>query len=254
MDFNSRIKKIFTTLIEALFGLLFFLGVLYLISSTDWWAEKRDEWNKHGVDLEARKDRDEARRLAASLGPEGLELQNKLSLLILERNTTTNKAELETIRGEIEETTNEIQSKYYERMAQNAMQSQPWHLSIKDYERLYRVPGSTDRMKDGPKRDWCYSAYQESYWETAHGHCKHYAELNDAKAQYFLGSILEKGSGVEKDIKGAYVWYGIAALNNYDAAVPRREKLLATFTPKEIAELDGLTIRCLNTAFSECEG
>ena len=55
-----------------------------------------------------------------------------------------------------------------------------------------------------------------------------------------------------EDAHWAYVWYSIAVLNDYDAAVAARGNLLSTLQSREIRSLDQRVIRCINSNFSEC--
>lgn len=249
MELKNGIKNFFTKLLEGLLGLIFLIGVIFYISSTDW-------WKKHTEGLERLRIETDARHNAQVLGSEGVELQNKLSLLILKRDTLTNEPELIALDEEIKNTIDEINTKYYQQVAEKAKQHKKWHFSVKDYEVLARL-GTNGAGKTTTtvvlKKEWCYSAYQTAYWKTAYSHCKYHAKLNDAKAQYFLGSILENGNGVSKDTQGAYVWYSIAVLNDYDAAVAARENLFSTLQFGEISSLDKRVIRCINSKFVECK-
>ena len=254
-------KKLLGKLLEGLLGLIFLIGVIYFIGSTDWWNESGERYQRLKIETNAT-------RKAQALGLGGVELQSKLSLLFIRRQTTTNEPELETINEEIKNTIDEINTRRYQQRAEERRQQKAWHLSVGDYERMNRIsttlaakmplaqPPDGD-FRFGPpisvelKKEWCYSAYQTAY-RTAYSHCRYHAKLNDAKAQYFLGSILENGSGVSKDIQGAYIWYSIAALNDYDAAVAARVNLLSTLQSREIRSLDQRVIRCINSNFSEC--
>jgi TPR repeat protein len=195
MELKNGIKNFFKKLLEGFLGLIILIGVIYYLSTTDWWNETTDR-------TERLKIQSDATYRAQVLGSEGVELQSKLSLLIIRRDTTTNEPELKTLNEEIKNTIDEINTRYYRQLAEKA---RAWHLSVKDYERMnrMRIP-QPDGGISAPvelKKEWCYSAYQTAYWETAYSHCKYHAKLNDAKAQYFLGSILENGSGVSKDTR-----------------------------------------------------
>lgn len=244
-------KKLLEKLLEGLLGLIFLIGVIYFIGSTDWWNEFTERHERLSIETDAGRE-------AQSLGLEGVELQSKLSLLIIRRQTTTNESELETLNEAIKKTIDEINTKYRTMWVEKAKQIEEWHFSVEDYERMNRMPipqpdgGIRTPVPVELKKEWCYSAYQTAYWKTAYSHCKHHAKLNDAKAQYLFASILQNGNGVIEDAHWAYVWYSIAVLNDYDAAVAAQENLLSTLTYSEIRSLDQRVIRCINSNFSEC--
>jgi TPR repeat protein len=226
-------KKQFKKLLEGFLGLIILIGVIYYLSPTDWWNETTER-------NERLKIQSDATYRAQVLGSEGVELQSKLSLLIIRRDTITDEPELKTLNEEIKNTIDEIQTKYFQYLRDRAGQIKGWHNSVEDHERINRTQVAMGWTTTTVvlKKEWCYSAYQTAYWKTAYSHCKYHAKLNDAKAQYFLGSILENGSGVSKDTQGAYVWYTIAVLNDYDAAVAARENLLSTLQSREISSGD----------------
>ncbi|MDC1274082.1 hypothetical protein N8Z59_00070 [Planktomarina temperata] len=238
MELKNGIKNFFKKLLEGLLGLIILIGVIYYLSTTDWWNEttERTERLKIQSDVTDR---------AQALGSEGVELQSKLSLLMIRRDTITDEPELKTLNEEIQNTINEIQTKYVQYLRDRAAQIKGWHNSVEHHEDIHRagVAMGWTTTTVVLKKEWCYSAYQTAYWKTAYSHCKYHAKLNDAKAQYFLGSILENGSGVSKDTQGAYVWYTIAVLNDYDAAVAARENLLPTLQSREISSGDQRVIK-----------
>ena len=234
MELKNGIKNFFKKLLEGLLGLIILIGVMYYISTTDWWNEttERKARLKTQSDITYR---------AQVLGSEGVELQSKLSLLIIRRDTITDEPELKTLNEEIKNTIDEIQTKYIQYLRDRAGKlPKRWHQSVEHHEKIHKT-GVAMGWTTTPvvlKKEWCYTAYQTAYWKTAYSHCEYHAKLNDAKAQYFLGSILENGSGVSKDTQGAYVWYTIAVLNDYDAAVAARENLLPTLQSREISSGD----------------
>ena len=233
MELKNGIKNFFKKLLEGLLGLIFLIVVIYYVGSTDWWNESKEIQERSKIE-------NSATSKAGFLGSEGVELQSKLSLLIIRRDTITDEPELKTLNEEIKNTIDEIQTKYFQYLRDRAGQIKDWHRSVEIHEDLNRV-GVAMGWTTTPvelKKEWCYSAYQTAYWKTAFSHCEYHAKLNDAKAQYFLGSILENGSGVSKDTQGAYVWYTIAVLNDYDAAVAARENLLPTLQSREISSGD----------------
>jgi len=225
------------------------LGAIYYVASLDYWNESAERYERLNIERDATLE-------AQALGSEGVELQSKLSLLIIRRQTTTNGSELETLNEAIKKTIDKIHTKYLTMQVEKAMQIEDWHLSVEDYERMNRMPiPQADGGISAPvelKKEWCYSAYQTAYWETAYSHCMYHAKLNDAKAQYLFASILQNGNGVIEDAHGAYVWHSIAVLNDYDAAVAAQENLLSTLPYSEIRSLEQRVIRCINSNFSEC--
>ena len=243
------LKNILLNFIAGIVTLIVLLGAIYYVASLDYWNESAERYERLNIETDATLE-------AQALGSEGVELQSKLSLLIIRRQTTTNESELETLNEAIKKTIDEIHTKYLTMRVEKAMQIEDWHLSVEDYERMNRMPiPQPDGGISTPvelKKEWCYSAYQTAYWETAYSHCKYHAKLNDAKAQYLFASILQNGNGVIEDADWAYVWYSIAVLNDYVAAVAAQENLLSTLTDSEIRSLDQRVIRCINSNFSEC--
>ena len=243
------LKNILLNFIAGIVTLIVLLGAIYYVASLDYWNESAERYERLNIETDAALE-------AQALGSEGVELQSKLSLLIIRRQTTTNESELETLNEAIKKTIDEIHTKYLTMRVEKAMQIEDWHLSVEDYERMNRMPiPQPDGGISTPvelKKEWCYSAYQTAYWETAYSHCKYHAKLNDAKAQYLFASILQNGNGVIEDADWAYVWYSIAVLNDYVAAVAAQENLLSTLTDSEIRSLDQRVIRCINSNFSEC--
>lgn len=243
------LKNILLNFIAGIVTLIVLLGAIYYVASLDYWNESAERYERLNIETDATLE-------AQALGSEGVELQSKLSLLIIRRQTTTNESELETLNEAIKKTIDEIHTKYLTMRVEKAMQIEDWHLSVEDYESMNRMPiPQPDGGISTPvelKKEWCYSAYQTAYWETAYSHCKYHAKLNDAKAQYLFASILQNGNGVIEDADWAYVWYSIAVLNDYVAAVAAQENLLSTLTYSEIRSLDQRVIRCINSNFSEC--
>ena len=210
------LKNILLNFIAGIVTLIVLLGAIYYVASLDYWNESAERYERLNIETDATLE-------AQALGSEGVELQSKLSMLIIRRQTTTNESELETLNEAIKKTIDEIHTKYLTMRVEKAMQIEDWHLSVEDYERMNRMPiPQPDGGISTPvelKKEWCYSAYQTAYWETAYSHCKYHAKLNDAKAQYLFASILQNGNGVIEDADWAYVWYSIAVLNDYVAAV-----------------------------------
>lgn len=245
MELKNGIKNFFKKLLEGLLGLIILIGVIYYFVPKD----STERYERLKIEKDARLE-------AQALGSDGVELQSKLSLLIIRRQTTTNESELETLNEAIKKTIDEIHTKYLTMLGEKAMLIENWHLSVEDYQRMNRmqIPQPDGGMSTPVelKKEWCYSAYQTAYWETAYSHCRYHAKLNDAKAQYLFASILQNGNGVLEDAHWAYVWYSIAVLNDYDVAVAARGNLLSTLQSREIRSLDQQVIRCINSNFSEC--
>ncbi len=68
------------------------------------------------------------------------------------------------------------------------------------------------------------------------------AAQGDAKAQYILGGMYDKGHGVPQDYVAAYKWYNLAASRltgeTRQAAVNNRESVAALMTSAQIAEAE----------------
>ncbi len=57
----------------------------------------------------------------------------------------------------------------------------------------------------------CLTAYQNGNYVTALNECRPMAEQGNAFAQYTLGRMHDKGTGVPQDYKAAAGWYALAA-------------------------------------------
>ena len=62
-----------------------------------------------------------------------------------------------------------------------------------------------------------------------------------AIAQYNVGIIWYTGDGVaESDLKQAYAWFSVAALNNYGAAIPARDFVMSVLSEEELQQAQNL--------------
>ena len=60
-------------------------------------------------------------------------------------------------------------------------------------------------------------------------------------AQYNVGIIWYTGDGVaESDLKKAYAWFSVAALNNYGAAIPARDFVKSVLSEEELQQAQNL--------------
>jgi len=66
------------------------------------------------------------------------------------------------------------------------------------------------------------------------------AEQGDAMAQFFLGLSYNKGQGVKQDYAQAYIWFFVAAANNYASALQLRDEVAQKLPPQTLAEAQQL--------------
>ena len=62
------------------------------------------------------------------------------------------------------------------------------------------------------------------------------AEQNDARAQYILALMYQRGDGVTKDLVQAHMWFDLAATAGFDVAADSRDDLSLTMSIDEISE------------------
>ncbi|HDX8364751.1 MULTISPECIES: sel1 repeat family protein [Aeromonas] len=66
------------------------------------------------------------------------------------------------------------------------------------------------------------------------------AEQGDYFAQFRLGEMYAKGRGVAQDHELAYVWYSVAAANDWGDAVAERDTAAKELTPAVLADAQTL--------------
>lgn len=66
------------------------------------------------------------------------------------------------------------------------------------------------------------------------------AEQDLAIGQFNLGEFYANGTGVARDIVQSYFWLSLAAAKGDDAAAMRRDEIVSSMAPDEIAAGDNL--------------
>ena len=69
------------------------------------------------------------------------------------------------------------------------------------------------------------------------------AEQGYAAAQFNLALMYDEGEGVPKDDVQAYMWFNLAAAQEYEDAAEHRDKLAEKMTPGQVAEAQRLASR-----------
>ena len=84
-------------------------------------------------------------------------------------------------------------------------------------------------------------------------YCKEAALKGDWRAAYRIGKMYEKGQGVEADLLNAYVWYKLAADNDYmDAVMGLANIIIHSLREKQTFKIDpDEAVRCLERASNE---
>lgn len=77
------------------------------------------------------------------------------------------------------------------------------------------------------------------------------------KARYNLGILYEHGTGVQKDLVRAYMWFGFAAESNEsavrEAAGGPRDRVAAQLTVEQVTEADTLATKCRSSNWKDCD-
>jgi TPR repeat protein len=92
------------------------------------------------------------------------------------------------------------------------------------------VPANAGPWEDGE------AAYDRSDYETALKLWRQLAEQGNAKAQYNLGIMYDKGNGVPRDYAAAYMWYTLAIARGDEQAQKARDSLAKRMTHGQIEE------------------
>ena len=74
-----------------------------------------------------------------------------------------------------------------------------------------------------------------------------------AAAQYGLGQILARGSGVPQDIYSAYMWFKIAASNGHLKAIDQRDNLTRQLSDDQLKKAHARATRCKGSNYKYCE-
>ena len=78
------------------------------------------------------------------------------------------------------------------------------------------------------------------------------AEQGNALAQYNLGRLYYLGNGVKEDMVYAHMWVNLASLNGFEMAEEINELLTEIMTPSQIQEAQKLAIECVKKKYKGC--
>jgi TPR repeat protein len=74
----------------------------------------------------------------------------------------------------------------------------------------------------------------------------------NASAQYYLGYMYANGTGLLTDYPRAYMWWNLAAYNGEKIASDNKGKLATEMTPADISKAQEMSIRCMESNYTEC--
>ncbi|MEX1034904.1 MAG: hypothetical protein WDZ54_03045 [Sneathiella sp.] len=81
------------------------------------------------------------------------------------------------------------------------------------------------------------------------------AKRGDAKAQYALGQIFEKGAeGIDVDLIEAFTWYNLAAAQGYESADTAVERLKGSMSLEEVQDAQAQSLAALGFWFRDFTG
>ena len=98
-----------------------------------------------------------------------------------------------------------------------------------------------------------FDAYQAEDYATALAIWTPLAEAENAKAQMRLGWMYAYGTGVERDYILAYMWLNLSAIKGDEDAKQIRDTIAGAMTPKQLAEAQEMTERCLAQEYKNCD-
>lgn len=94
-------------------------------------------------------------------------------------------------------------------------------------------------------------------YQTAMKYYRQAAEQGHAGSQTKLGLLYEKGRGVQENVRLAYMWYYVAAetLSGDDGktAMKRRDIVASRMTAAQIGKAQEMARRCQQSQFKECD-
>ena len=96
------------------------------------------------------------------------------------------------------------------------------------------------------------AAYHAGDYVTALQEWRSWAEQGNASAQYNLGLMYQKGTGVLQNNILAHMWYNIAAANGAEKSGEWRDKIASKMTPASIAEAQSMARECMSSNYKNC--
>jgi len=79
-------------------------------------------------------------------------------------------------------------------------------------------------------------AYRARDYKTAIKYWLPMAHEGKSRAQFYMGGLYHDGTGVERDMVQAYMWWSLAAAKGYNPALTARDRLRDDMTDVEVAE------------------
>lgn len=97
------------------------------------------------------------------------------------------------------------------------------------------------------------NAYVKKDYTSAAYFFKLAAKDGDARAQYELGDMYEKGQGLIKNYVLAYMWFNLASVNGTELVAESRERLVKKMTAEQILDAQKMTREYLNRDYKNCD-
>ncbi|MDC2993144.1 sel1 repeat family protein [bacterium] len=117
--------------------------------------------------------------------------------------------------------------------------------------RLFQRGQGVEQDNDSAAR-WICSAAKKGLSEAREG-CQKMASSGKAAAQYHLGMMLARGSGVLQDIGGAHMWLNIAAANGFSDAIGERDALAKELSGEQLEKANKRAKRCMDADYKDCD-
>ena len=99
---------------------------------------------------------------------------------------------------------------------------------------------------------WICSAATKGLSEARKG-CQKLASSGKAVAQYHLGVMLARGSGVLQDIGSAHMSLNIAAANGFSDAMGERDALAKKLSGEQLEKANNRAKRCMDADYKDCD-
>ena len=112
--------------------------------------------------------------------------------------------------------------------------------------------GQGVEQDDDKAARWICGAARKGLSEASKG-CRKMASSGAAAAQYHLGVMLARGSGVLQDIGGAHMWLNIAAANGFSDAVGERDALAKKLSGEQLEKANDRAKRCMDADYKDCD-
>ena len=117
--------------------------------------------------------------------------------------------------------------------------------------KLFQRGQGVEQDDDSAAR-WICSAAKKGLSEARKG-CQKMASSGAAAAQYHLGVMLARGSGVLQDIGSAHMWLNIAAANGFSDAIGERDALAKKLSGEQLEKANNRAKRCMDADYKDCD-